>query len=65
MRGSEGNTPITLFIVEDSEHRYGDVVGEKQSDEIGDLMGTDDERMHGQGDSAGLMTLDILLVTDL
>jgi hypothetical protein len=47
-RGSEGNTPIPLSIVGNSEHRYGDVVGEKRSDEIGDLMGTDDERMRGQ-----------------
>jgi hypothetical protein len=57
-----------LSIVGDSERRYGDVVGEKRSDEIGDLMGTDDERMGGQGDSAGLMTLGalaVLLVADL
>jgi hypothetical protein len=40
-------------------------VGKKRSNEIGDLMGTDDEHMGGQGDSAGSMTLDVLLVTDL
>jgi hypothetical protein len=28
--------------------------GKKRSDEIGDLMGTDNERMGGHGDSAGL-----------
>jgi hypothetical protein len=40
-------------------------VGEKRSNEIDDLMGTDNEHMGGQGDSAGLMTLDVLLVTGL
>jgi hypothetical protein len=40
-------------------------VGEKRSNEIGDLMGTNDERMGEQGDSVGLMTLNVLLVTDL
>jgi hypothetical protein len=57
--------PVKLSIIENSEYRYEDVVGEKQSNEIGDLMGTDDECMSEQRDSAGLMTLNVLLVTDL
>jgi hypothetical protein len=56
---------IPLSIVGNSKHRYRDVMGEKRSNEIGNLMGTDNERMGGQGDSAGLMTLNVLLVTDL
>jgi hypothetical protein len=62
-RGSEGNTLIPLSIVGNSKHKYGDIIGEKQSNEIGDLMGTDNEHMGRQEDSAGLMTLDVLLVT--
>jgi hypothetical protein len=59
------NTSIPLSIVGNSEHRYGNVVGKKWSNEIGNLMRTDDERMGGQEDSTSLMTLNVLLATDL